>query len=183
MAVPMNTSPQIEQYQCNNQPQPELFVNCLDESRRTDLTLSVFVLPCRTSIASVSSFRGTIMLLAFAFWILSLVVSDRNIDKKAKASRHYWWWYRRRCYDIIVGIVLCCVFRDGSILPRRDSSFVTACFVPGYVSLQRVLKRWNQLVLREYTVVSTEVITRVTYNEYQVLVERVLSTTVVRPIL
>jgi hypothetical protein len=44
-AVPMNTSPQIEQYQRNNEPQSELSVNCLDESQQTDLILLVFVLP------------------------------------------------------------------------------------------------------------------------------------------
>jgi hypothetical protein len=39
---PMNTSPQIEQYQRNNQPHPELLsTTCLDESRQIDLILLV----------------------------------------------------------------------------------------------------------------------------------------------
>jgi hypothetical protein len=66
--------------------------------------------------------------------------------EKATASRYYWWWYGHRCYHVIVGIVLCGIFRDGQIGPRRDSAFVTAVFVPGYVSLRRVVKKWNQLV-------------------------------------
>jgi hypothetical protein len=40
-AVPINTSPKIEQYQRNNQPPPELSTTCLDEIRRIDLIISV----------------------------------------------------------------------------------------------------------------------------------------------
>jgi hypothetical protein len=41
MAFPMNTSPQIEQYQHNNQPQPELSTIYLDASWQIYLILSV----------------------------------------------------------------------------------------------------------------------------------------------
>jgi hypothetical protein len=41
VAIPINTSPQTKQYQCNNQPQPELSATYLDESRKIDLILLV----------------------------------------------------------------------------------------------------------------------------------------------
>jgi hypothetical protein len=84
--------------------------------------------------------------LSVSFWILCLSICDGEYTKKDTDNCYYRINYHRSRYKIIVGIVLCGVFRDGQIVPRRDSALVTAVFVPGYVSLPRVVKRWNQLV-------------------------------------